>query len=382
MGQVLLADDNRELLFAYARVLRRAHLDVVTVGDGPEAFTAVGNQSFDAIVSDISMPGMTGLQLLRAVREHDLDVPIILMTGGSALKVATEALSFGATRFLLKPVQPEELVATVNRAVGLHNLARLKRQALELLGHDDKLLGDSAALTVRFERALSSLWMAFQPIVAFRERRVHAYEALVRSAEPTLLRPDLLLEAAQRLGRLTELGRLIRATVTRAAAEAPSDALLFVNVQSEDFEDEQLYAATSPLSALGRRIVLEITERAAIDKISRLGQRVAQLRQLGFAIAVDDLGAGYAGLSTLALLEPEVVKIDMSLVRGIDQHPVKRGIVESMVRLCEQLGMRVVCEGVETVGERDVLLQAGGNLLQGYLFARPDRGFPTPRFDA
>src|SRR5205807_4248588 len=112
----------------------------------------------------------------------------------------------------------------VNRAVGLHNLARLKRQALELLGRDDKLLGDPAALTIRFERALASLWMAFQPIVAFRQQRVHAYEALVRSAEPTLLRPDLLLEAAQRLGRLPELGRQIRAAVTAAAPHAPSEA--------------------------------------------------------------------------------------------------------------------------------------------------------------
>jgi EAL domain-containing protein (putative c-di-GMP-specific phosphodiesterase class I) len=381
MGQVLLTDDDRELLSAYARVLRRGHIDVVTAGDGEEALAAIQNQSFDAIVSDISMPGMTGLQLLRAVREHDLDVPVILMTGGSALKVATEAMAFGATRFLLKPVAPEELVKHVNRVVGLHHLARLKRQALELLGNDDKLLGDSAALTVRFERALSSLWMAFQPIVAFRERRVHAYEALVRSAEPTLLRPDLLLEAAQRLGRLTELGRIIRATITKAVVQAPPAALIFVNVQREDFEDEQLYATTSPLSSLSRRVVLEITERTALDNFNRLGARVAQLRQLGFAIAVDDLGAGYAGLSTLALIEPEVVKIDMSLVRDIDQHATKRGIVESMVRLCEQLGMRVVCEGVETIGERDVLIQAGGDLLQGFLFARPDRGFPVPNFD-
>ena len=381
MGRILLADDEPEIRRAYERVLKRAQLDVVTAADGASALQAVREQPFDAIVSDISMPGMTGLQLLRAVRERDLDVPVILMTGGSALRIATEAVQYGATRVLLKPVESSLLIQTVQRAVGLYNLARLKRQALELMGAEDKLLGDSAALTNCFERAMSTLWMAFQPIVDLKARRVYAYEALLRSDEPAMSKPELMLSAAERLGRLTEIGRLIRAAVARAAAQAPSDALIFVNLRAEDLEDEQLWSASSPLSALARRVVLEITERTSIERVPHLGDRVEMLRRLGFRIAVDDLGAGYAGLSTLAMVEPEVVKLDMSLVRDVDSNATKRGIVLSMSELCAQLGMRVIVEGVETPGERDVLLEAKCDLMQGFYFARPGRGFADVRFD-
>lgn len=380
MGRILLADDEPEIRRAYERVLKRAQLDIVTAADGASALQAVREQPFDAIVSDISMPGMTGLQLLRAVRERDLDVPVILMTGGSALRIATEAVQYGATRVLLKPVESALLIETVQRAVGLYNLAKLKRQALELMGAEDKLLGDSAALTNCFERAIGSLWMAFQPIVDCKERRVYAYEALLRSDEPAMSKPELMLSAAERLGRVTEIGRLIRAAVARAAPQAPGDALIFVNLRAEDLEDEQLWSAASPLSALARRVVLEITERTSIERVPHLSDRVEMLRRLGFRIAVDDLGAGYAGLSTLAMIEPEVVKLDMSLVRDVDSNATKRGIVLSMSELCGQLGMRVIVEGVETPAERDVLLEAKCDLMQGFYFARPGRGFADVRF--
>jgi EAL domain-containing protein (putative c-di-GMP-specific phosphodiesterase class I) len=269
-------------------------------------------------------------------------------------------------------------VETVQRAVALHGLARLKRKALELMGNDDKLLGDTAALTVHFERALASLWMAYQPIVSLQERRVYAYEALVRSDDASLSRPDLLLDAAERLGRLHELGRRIRAAVTRGIDAAPAGTLLFVNLRSEDLEDDELSAGCSPLSSVAGRVILEVTERNSIEGVRNLPDRIAALRRLGFGIAVDDLGAGYAGLSTLAQLQPDVVKLDMSLVRDIDCNSTKREIVTSMTRLCRQLGMRVVSEGVETERERDVLVAADCDLLQGYLFARPQRGFSEP----
>ena len=102
------------------------------------------------------------------------------------------------------------------------------------------------------------------------------------------------------------------------------------------------------------------------------------LRRLGYRIAVDDLGAGYAALGALAMLEPDVVKLDMSLVRDLDRHPTKRRVVGAIATLCRELGSKVVAEGVETAIERKVLVELGIDLLQGYLFAKPARGFPQP----
>src|SRR6185369_1280542 len=106
--------------------------------------------------------------------------------------------------------------------------------------------------------------------------------------------------------------------------------------------------------------------------------RVAMLRKRGYRIAVDDLGAGYAALGALATLEPEIVKLDMSLVRDIERHPTKRRVVGAIATLCRELGSRVVAEGVETHAELETLLDGGIELIQGFLLARPARTFQIP----
>jgi EAL domain-containing protein (putative c-di-GMP-specific phosphodiesterase class I) len=380
MATVLLVDDDHAVRRAYSVTLEKAGHIVEKAGDGEEALERLRSGSFDVIVSDISMPRMGGLQFLRAVRERDLDVPVVLMTGGPELESAVHAVEYGALRYFTKPVEPAELLEAVRRAAALHGVAKLKRQALELLGADAKWMGDRATLEVHFESALRSLWLAFQPIVSWRERRVFGYEALVRSAEPALSRPDVLLEAAERLHHLPDLGRAIRARAAAAAASAPDGATLFVNLHAADLEDEELYAASSPLSQVADRVVLEITERASLDGLTDTRGRVASLRRMGYRIAVDDLGAGYAGLSSFALLDPEVAKLDMSIVRGVDTDTKKQSIVRSMAKLCGELGVLAITEGVETPAERSTLSELGCDLLQGYLFARPDRAFPSPQW--
>jgi len=122
-------------------------------------------------------------------------------------------------------------------------------------------------------------------------------------------------------------------------------------------------------------VVLEVTERASLEGVDVRSQ-LATLRRLGFRVALDDLGAGYAGLSSFAQLLPEVVKFDMSLVSGIDRDPTKQRLVHTMKGLCDELGIQVVAEGVETAAERDVLVGLGCDLLQGYSFAKPGAPFP------
>jgi EAL domain-containing protein (putative c-di-GMP-specific phosphodiesterase class I) len=102
-----------------------------------------------------------------------------------------------------------------------------------------------------------------------------------------------------------------------------------------------------------------------------------ELRMLGYRIALDDLGAGYAGLTSFAQLEPDVVKIDVALVRGIDADPLKQRMVGTLLKLFKDLGKQVVAEGVETAEERDALTTIGCELFQGYLFAKPGPNFPS-----
>ena len=152
-----------------------------------------------------------------------------------------------------------------------------------------------------------------------------------------------------------------------------------MNLHPADLEDEELYSDDGALTPFASQVVLEITERAALDRIHELASRVTRLRALGYRIAIDDLGAGYAGLTSFAQLEPEVVKVDMSLVRGIDSSPVKQKLVRSIISLCTELGIQLVAERHRDAGRAGYAVSPSAAIFcQGYLFARPGRGFPEP----
>jgi EAL domain-containing protein (putative c-di-GMP-specific phosphodiesterase class I) len=271
----------------------------------------------------------------------------------------------------MKPVTEAALLQVASDAVKLHRIASLKREALAHLGSEGRLVGDRAGLDASFGRALNSLWMAYQPIVRSTDGSLFGYEALVRTAESTLPHPGALFDAAERLGRIHELGRVIRAKVADSLKLFGPKTSMFVNLHPHDLLDDTLFSPRDPLAASASSVVLEITERAALPDLPDLRSRVRSLRDRGFRIAIDDLGAGYAGLTSFAVLEPEVVKLDMALVRGVDREPFKRRLIGSMTTLCRELGILVVAEGVETEAERDTLSSVGCDLLQGFLLGRP-----------
>ncbi len=373
---VLVVDDDAALSRSLGRVLTGAGYDVAVADNGTAAIAKVQSHPFDVILSDIQMPGMSGIDLLSMVRAYDLDVPVILMTGDPRLETAIDAVSLGALQYLVKPTPNDVVVQAVERASRLHRMARMKREALKLHGDADTQAGDRAGLQARFESALSTMWMAFQPIVNAGTGRLFAYEALLRTIEPSLPEPGSVLSAAERLGRLPDLGRHVRALTAKAFAGAPKDALLFLNLHTEDLLDPDLYDAGAPLMKIASRVVLEITERSAIENVKDIQARVSVLRYHGFRLAIDDLGAGYAGLSSFVALEPEIVKLDISLVRNAHQSAIRQRLIESMAALCHEMRMRVVAEGVEVVEERDLVRRLGCDLVQGFLFARPGPPFP------
>jgi EAL domain-containing protein (putative c-di-GMP-specific phosphodiesterase class I) len=234
-------------------------------------------------------------------------------------------------------------------------------------------------LEAQFEHALPSVWMAYQPIVAANGARRFGYEALLRSRDAALPHVGVLLDAAERLERTTQLGRLVRALVAETFSTAPIErGLVFVNLHLRDLFDPTLSSPFSPLTRIARRVVLEITERSSLEGLAGVPDRVAELREIGYAIAVDDLGGGHARMGHLTPLDTDFVKLDMSLVRDLDSHPVKQRLVSSIIELCRDSGVRVIGEGVETQGEADILKQLGCDYLQGYLIARPGPAFVDP----
>ncbi|HYP91560.1 MAG TPA: EAL domain-containing protein [Polyangiaceae bacterium] len=380
---VLLVDDDFSVRRTHAKMLARSGLDL-TVSPGAEQALATlrdGAHDIGVIITDLMMPGMGGIEFMRAVRRIDLDVPVIVVTGYPSLETAMSAIELGAFRYLVKPVLAAELSEATSLALAMHRLARAKRRALELHGMESLYLGDQLSLEASFERALEQLWLAYQPIVNCEEREIVGYEALARSTEATMTTPEALVAAAVRLGRLHELGQLVRQQVVRVIDAAPIETRIFVNLHAADLTDDKLYAADELFSKRAKRIVLEVTERSSLERVRELPERMLALRKLGFKIAIDDLGAGYAGLSSFTQLNPDIAKVDMSLVRGIDSSPQKQSIVRSMIDVCQkELGVEIVSEGVETIAERLMLSRLGSPCQQGYLFGKPMREFQVPRW--
>src|SRR3569623_1710800 len=302
LGRVLVVDDDVAIRRVCARVLNSEGWTVVLADHGRAAIAEVeaSKAPFDCVLSDVNMPELDGFGLVRELRQRDGDLPVLLMTGDPSLHGAVRALDQGAISYITKPFDHEVLASAVARAARVHGVQRARRRAesyaRELYGGT---IPDREALEGRFGNAIQ------------------------------------------------QIGRTGRAAVASAVAAAPSNALLFVNVHGLELTDEELYSAASPLAQYANRIVLEITERTSLDP-SNGSARVAMLRRLGYRIAVDDLGAGYAALGALATLEPEIVKLDMSLIRDLDRHTKKRRIVSAIAGLCRELGSRVVAAGVET----------------------------------
>jgi len=376
-ARVLLVDDEPEVLNGLARRLRSAGFEVSAHSSAASALAALASGGFDVAVSDIAMPEMDGLGFIRTVRHHDLDLPVVLITGAPAFETAIRAVEYGAFRYLVKPLNDAELLSTLEHAVNLYRQAKAKR---ELVAESEQ----GAALTDRrqllhrsFERALAGVWLAYQPIVTASDTRIFAQEALLRSDDPALPTAALLLDAAERAGRLGELGQYVRRAAAEQIQRAPADWTFFINVHPHEIGAIELLLS-GPLRDLSSRVVLEITERASLDQIPNAYAAIAQLRKCGYRIAIDDLGAGYSGLSSFAELEPEFVKFDMSLIREIDKRATKQRLVAAIAAMCKGLGTRVVAEGVETEAERTTLIELGCELLQGHLFARPGPAFPEP----
>lgn len=376
LGRVLVVDDDDQMRRICTRILANEGWEISQASHGRAAIAAVydATDPFDCVVSDVHMPEIDGFQLVAAVRKHDDDLPVLLMTGDPSLDGAVRAIDTGAVSYMSKPFEPEALIAGVARAARRHGVARMRRRAES---YTTKLLAERSELELRFEHALSRAWMAFQPIVDVATKTVYAFEALVRTDEESLKRPDLLLAAAERLDKIHLLGRTVRSLVARAAADAPDDSFIFVNVHGLELTDESMFTMADPLAGLAPRVVLEITERIGLDPVAGPAQ-ISRLRKLGYRIAIDDLGAGYSALGAIATLEPEIVKLDMSLVRDLDRHPAKRRVVGAIATLCRELGSRVIAEGVETRAELDAVVGSGIDLIQGYLFAKPARGFALP----
>ncbi|MEW6352711.1 MAG: GGDEF domain-containing protein [Pseudomonadota bacterium] len=221
----------------------------------------------------------------------------------------------------------------------------------------------------------------FQPIITLRDNAIYGYEALIRGpSDGPLHAPLSLFDAAQRSGQLAELELLCQQTILEGYKRLNLPGKLFLNVNPIYLtQDNCQYSQTLVhMRALGidaGRVVMELTEHTPTHDYELLREAAMHYKSMGFEIAIDDLGAGYAGLRLWNELRPDYVKIDMHFVQGIHEDRSKRQFVHSIQEIALGLNCKIVAEGVETEGEYQAIRELGINYGQGYYFARPS---PAP----
>lgn len=232
----------------------------------------------------------------------------------------------------------------------------------------------SALSAILAQRNIHSL---FQPIMCLSEQRVFGHEALSRGPSNSPLHAPLnLFTIARQAGRLTELEATCRESACRRFSEQQLQGKLFLNISPESLLEPH-YPSGQTLKLLEQvglppsRVVIELTEHTPTDDFQLLSNALHHYRDMGFSIAIDDLGAGYSSLRLWSELRPEYVKIDRHFIDGIHRDPLKREFVGSILQIARASKAQVIAEGIELAEELAVLVEMGVDLVQGYLLGRP-----------
>lgn len=217
----------------------------------------------------------------------------------------------------------------------------------------------------------------YQPIIEMRANRTFGFEALSYTDNvPGLEDAEMLFNLAEESDLSVELNRLCRRLALSGAQGWPFNVKLFLNTDPRSIEDigrddTEFVGLLRETDIKPESVVLEITERSAITKLAEFKEIIKHFREIGVRIAIDDAGAGYASLNAIASLQPDFLKFDMALVRGIDKDRVKQELLATLQNLARKVGARIIAEGIETENEYNTLLDMGVELGQGYFISPP-----------
>ena len=211
--------------------------------------------------------------------------------------------------------------------------------------------------------------MVFQPIYDVATRRMTGAEALSRFNTKPTRSPDIWFRDAATVGLGIDLERRAVSSALQALSHLPADAYVAVNASPYVVESGVFESLLRDVDA--RRLMLEITEHVSVGDYARLVEALLPLRALGVRVAIDDAGAGYASMRHILSIEPDLIKLDMSLTRGIDQDRKRRALASALIAFAHETGVDIVAEGVETAGELNTLCELGVRKVQGYFLSRP-----------
>lgn len=375
--RVMLADDEEQMLDVLDDVMSTdPMIDVVArARDARQAIDLASATAPDVALVDVRMPRGGGAVAARGIRRGSPPTRVVAVSADAHPDTVVAMIDAGATGYVGKDEPVEQILRAVHRAIeGRASIAvgspgSMAERLVELRSG-----GSSRERRARAERIVrmihgSSIDMAYQPIVDLRDGRVAGLEALARFRTPPRYRaPDVWFAEAASVGLLVELEL---ATIERALDDVdklPEGTYVSVNLSAETICAEELSPLVEPVA---RAIVLELTEVSPIRDHGVVVERLQPLRGSGARLSIDDVGAGYAELGRVVLLEPDFLKLDRSLVEGVSEDPHRRALIGRLVSFADDVGIAVVAEGIERRPDLDEVCSLGVPFGQGFLLGRP-----------
>jgi EAL domain-containing protein (putative c-di-GMP-specific phosphodiesterase class I)/CheY-like chemotaxis protein len=331
----------------------------------------------DVAVVDVRMPDGGGPKAAMEIRHLSPSTRVLAFSAYEDRSTVIDMLRAGAVGYLLKGTRPREILEGIRRSfLGESVLStQITTEVVdELATQLARQAGEAERLAQQVERirrvvAGEGLTMVFQPIVDLRAGEIAGLEALSRFAAEPRRGPDMWFAEAAEAGLQTDLEVAAARAALAELDRLPREAYLSVNLSPETTLSPKFREL---LPGIGReRIVVEITEHAPVEDYEALAEALRPLRGGGGRLAVDDAGAGFASLRHILRLGPDIIKLDVSLTRGIDADEASQALAGALVTFASRIGATIVAEGIETPEELEALRELGVTHGQGYHLARP-----------
>jgi EAL domain-containing protein (putative c-di-GMP-specific phosphodiesterase class I)/CheY-like chemotaxis protein len=374
--RVLLADDEEEVLDVMSDLMASdPEIDVVgRARDAKQAIDLARSAGPDVALVDVRMPGGGGAVAARGIRRDSPPTRVVAVSADAHPEAVLAMLDAGATGYVGKEEPVEQILRAVHRAVdgkaslAVSSIASTIEHLVERGA--DRTTRDRRVVADRIVRAIEGpgLDVVFQPIVDLSDGDVAGLEALARfRGMPRHRSPEAWFAEAASVGLLDELEIAAIELAMSHVDRIPDGTYLSVNLSPGTICSEELLGV---LGTQAHRVMLEVTEGPLADE-ERAAATLRSLRELGVKVAVDDVGAGYAGLSRVVVLSPDFIKLDRSVVAGVATDPFRRSLIQRMVSFSTDVGIGVIAEGIETQADLEELRALSVPFGQGFHLGRP-----------
>jgi EAL domain-containing protein (putative c-di-GMP-specific phosphodiesterase class I)/CheY-like chemotaxis protein len=375
--RVLIADDEPKVRHALAElILEEGSLELVgTAGDAAQAIAMATAAHPDVALLDVRMPQGGGPRAAREIRAMEPHTRVLALSAHEDRATVLEMLRAGAVGYVVKGGQAAEILESIHRCArgqGSLSIAITKDVIDELskqLPQEDSK--DRRAQALHHALRGSGVMMVFQPIIELQSSRTVGMEALARFALQPRQGPAAWFDEARGAGLLLDLELVTARMAVSQIHRLPPDAFLALNVSPSTAASPGFIRVVD--SSPSDRLVIEVTEHARVVDYEALKEALQAIRRLGARLAIDDAGAGFSSLQHVVRLQPDFIKLDIELTRGIDADPVRRALATAMISFAAETGATIIAEGIETPAECETLRSLGAACGQGYHLGPPGR---------